>query len=220
MNLIIPKKVAVFELPESIVTGLSGHEILWALFHKAKVNSHCDFYVEAKNLTFFEGNMSALFLSIAHKLKEENYVTLILLNSINLISELFDRNGLICGINNSALESYDYKETTVCAKLFNPELDDDKFIKYIQNDLLKHRGFTNINSAERSWIEDGFIETFSNVNEHSNTHLNLSACGQYFPKKDILKFTICDLGNGFLKKIQEFTKNSSHPVMTGVNAIE
>lgn len=40
-----------------------------------------------------------------------------------------------------------------------------------------------------------------NAIEHANIKHPIFACGQYFPEKNLLKFTLVDLGDGFLKKI-------------------
>ncbi len=52
-----------------------------------------------------------------------------------------------------------------------------------------------------------FLEVFSNIHLHAHTKDPVFACGQYYPSKNLLKFTLVDLGVGFLEPISNFTKN-------------
>lgn len=56
--------------------------------------------------------------------------------------------------------------------------------------------------TEKLWerMTDGFLEIFANANQHAEAD-SVFVCGQYFPHKRRLKFTITDTGIGFQKRI-------------------
>jgi len=57
----------------------------------------------------------------------------------------------------------------------------------------------------KSKIAESIYEIFTNAQIHSETK-NIYACGQYFPHKHIIEFTITDTGKGFKKVISSFFK--------------
>lgn len=210
---------AVYTLPERITTSSSGHECLWQLCHAASQTYGKPFLVNAANLKFLDGNMCAIILGINHKLHIENGSCLKFQNLNIEIADLLNRNGLLAALDCSVTELSDYRNSTVAVKLFNPKTEFDSFGNYICSDLLKHRGLPTMIDAEIKFIELGFKETFSNVLEHANTDLNITVCGQYFPKLETLRFTLVDLGEGFLKPIYNFTKDDVEPITKPFEAI-
>ncbi|MDR1462706.1 MAG: ATP-binding protein, partial [Azoarcus sp.] len=50
-------------------------------------------------------------------------------------------------------------------------------------------------------FKDSILEIFYNADTHSETGLGIFACGQYFPKKKKLDFSIADAGIGIRRKI-------------------
>ena len=53
---------------------------------------------------------------------------------------------------------------------------------------------------------DSLYEIYNNVLEHSESQYGLFTCGQYFPAKERLKFTITDLGIGFQECVNKNLK--------------
>ena len=68
---------------------------------------------------------------------------------------------------------------------------------------MNHQGMPKLEKKYYNRIVDDLIEIFTNYNFHSNTTLPFFAAGQYYPKSSQLKFTMVDLGDGFLKKINQ-----------------
>lgn len=50
-------------------------------------------------------------------------------------------------------------------------------------------------------LQESIFEIFSNAVLHSRTRLGIFSCGQYFPTKSCLHFSIVDLGIGIRQKI-------------------
>jgi hypothetical protein len=62
-----------------------------------------------------------------------------------------------------------------------------------------------------SKFQECIFEIFSNAVLHSRTELGIFSCGQFFPKKHNLDFSVTDLGIGIYKNVNEVTKLNLSP---------
>lgn len=76
------------------------------------------------------------------------------------------------------------------------------FHSYITNQLLSKQAFPTMTSQLQKKIEESIYEIFVNAQIHSGTEY-IYTCGQFFPKKQTIEFTIVDMGKGFKKTINE-----------------
>ncbi|MBV6441133.1 MAG: hypothetical protein EPGJADBJ_02812 [Saprospiraceae bacterium] len=208
--------------PGAVMTGKSGHDFLWSFYHWACQYRDCTILLDFSGLTFFEGNLSALLLALAHKLKCECNLRFECYAGRNHNGmDLLMRNGLYGLLaDQPGVTSPDYQQSTVQAKFFQPN-EDDAFFNYIETELLGHRSLQILPGDLREWLQsDFFVETFTNIRVHSNSTLPFAACGQYFPKKGKMHFSICDLGDGFFKKIHAYTSEFGQPITEPIHAIE
>lgn len=89
------------------------------------------------------------------------------------------------------------------------------FYDYVNNQLLNARAFPSMGEELKRKISESIYEIFMNAKMHSHSEY-VYTCGQYFPKKDIIEFTIVDIGQGFKNNINKrFNKN-----MSAVQAIQ
>ena len=106
--------------------------------------------------------MSALLIAVCNKLKVENNLTFEIGKCSEANLNLFSRNGLVSHIeNNRLLKSYDYKKTTVSAKLFHAN-DEQDFYDYIDKDLLSHSSLNILDAVAKDHLRQSFFETFNN----------------------------------------------------------
>ena len=69
--------------------------------------------------------------------------------------------------------------------------------------------FPNVGETLKRKISESIYEIFINAKIHSNSEY-VYTCGQFFPKKDIIEFTIVDMGQGFKNNINgRFNKDMS-----------
>jgi len=154
-----------------------------------------------------DANLSALVLAIAHKLKAENKVTVFVILADHM--NVFFRNGLIAHLSGkgNANPYEDNRQSTIPLTSFL-NTEDESFCQYLRRDFFGHRGLENLTSTTKANLSTHFEEIFVNVVQHANTDYPIFTCGQYFPEKQMLKFTLVDLGEGFLKKIAVKTEGS------------
>lgn len=153
-------------------------------------------------MSFFDANMSALLLAMMQKLEADNGTLIdINMDQIDQKCEVLRRNGFASYIEGSTRPA-DPRRSTVPLMTFR-STDVDAFVSYIENDFLKHRGLEGklSRSMERK-IKDSYNELFCNVDLHAQTSRPLYTCGQFFPTKNQFKFTMVDVGVGFLENIE------------------
>lgn len=159
------------------------------------------------NLSFvnnFDANLSCLLLSLINKLKSENKLSFFV-NIPKHMNVLF-RNGLVSHLkgNGNENEYPDDRLSTIPLVMFEVG-DDSSFIEYLNRDFLGHRGLDSLSKTTKTNLRTHFLEIFNNVYLHANCSYPIHTCGQYFPESKTLKFSLVDLGDGFLKKIFENT---------------
>jgi len=190
----------------SIVTDSIGVDEVVSFYTFSKNYFNKKITLNLSNLNHFDANLSSLLISICFKLKVENkiYVFIEIPNHLNVLF----RNGLLShliGNGNDNSKYFDNRLSTISLKSFNIE-DDDAFVHYLKQDFLSHRGLDKLSLTTKNNIKSQYVEVFMNAIEHANIKHPVFACGQFFPERSILKFTLVDLGDGFLKKINSKTK--------------
>jgi hypothetical protein len=225
IQLQIPAEYAMLPrvvFPAIVTTGKQGHEFLGSFYQQSCAHRETTVLLDFSKLTFFEGNLSALLLALAHKLKLENNLR------FNCFAgpkhngmELLMRNGLYGLLSDQPdVLPPDHQQSTVQARLFQSD-EDEAFFNHIEKDLFGHRSLQDLPQDLREWLlNDFFVETFTNIKVHSNSTLPFATCGQFFPVKRKMHFSICDLGDGFFKKIREYTSEQDQPITSPEKAIE
>ncbi|HUX54048.1 MAG TPA: hypothetical protein VMV56_06520 [Williamwhitmania sp.] len=201
-------------------TSINGMLSLINYYHYAKQYRNCWINLNLDGVNFIDANLSAFLYSIVYDLKNNFGVsTFIDFKSIGKDLNVLMRNGFTNHVagNGYQFKPYDERDTTIPLMVFNQKNVDD-YCDYIERDFLHQRGLRNIRFNDKDRIIASYIEIFENVGLHANTNDPVFVCGQYFPKQGELKFTLVDLGDGFLKKIAEYTKGDEN-ITTASDAI-
>lgn len=198
------KKITLTNIDTSI-SSYNQFANLYAQLHEI------NFDVIKINLkTWFSANMSAVLGGILDKIA--------LTNSVLISSE----NNRIISIlqKNNFLANYGYKITSdingTTIKYLKLKPTESRFFNsYIMNELLSRSSFPSMTDGLRKKIAESIYEIFVNAQIHSNTDY-IYTCGQFFPRKKKIEFTIVDMGEGFKKLIN----NSFNTALTSINAIK
>lgn len=189
----------------SIRTNHLGYNALVSFFSDCSYFFDEDVAVDFSKLSWFDANMSALLQAILHKLGNENRLKFFVDQAI--ISERFSvlvNNGFIKILDGS------YKRGRTGSEIdlqYFAITDDQGFINYIENNLLSYKSL-RISIPHKMKLVDSFLEIFGNVQKHADTEHPIFACGQYYPSKGKLSFTLVDLGIGYLEPIKKFTQGN------------
>lgn len=76
------------------------------------------------------------------------------------------------------------------------------FAEYVAYKLLENAELPQMSDQLKKKIHEGIYEIFVNAQIHSNTE-NIYTCGQFFPNKHTIDFTITDTGIGIKKKVND-----------------
>lgn len=189
-----------------IETNHAGVSELLKFYDWASKYNYASVQLNISPCNSMDANLSALLLAIVHKLSVENKVYTFLLIADHM--NVFWRNGLIAHLQGkgNANTHGDNRESTIPCTVFD-QVADEQYCEYLRKDFFGHRGLMNVPTSIKTHLITHFEEVFVNVQQHANTTYPVFTCGQYFPEKSVLKFSLVDLGQGFLPKIAEKTAN-------------
>jgi hypothetical protein len=201
-------------LEDKIITNYSGYNQL-SRFHNFCLSKppKSRIYLDFTDVEWIDGNLCALLLAMVYHLNKT--FGHIITTSEEIIKERFDvlyRNGFM----NAGTPVKDDRNSTIPIRAFNSD-DKVSFCKYIENDLLMHRGMpADLTPELKEKINEDLLEVFCNTQFHANTKDPFFVGGQYFPKQGFLRFTMVDLGDGFFPRI---SKATSGEIKNDVEAI-
>lgn len=195
----------VFKFEGDIRTNVKGNQVLCDFYKFCSQYRSCTITLDWSRLFFMDANLSALLMAIIHKAKQDFRLKFFLdYEILKGPMSIFWRNGLANCIYNNGRKPEDDRLSTIKLKAFKKN-SADGFADYIQTDLLKHRGVEAVSFQDREKVKNSYFEIFNNYEIHSGNEMPVLACGQFFPKEKELKFTLVDMGVGFLNNISKFT---------------
>ena len=206
---------------QAIYTDFQGSRALLGFYNYAKRYRNCTIKLNFDAINFIDANLSAVLFAMIYDLKKTyNIFTFIDFSTLSKDLNILIRNGFT---NHVARKEFtfsplDNRDTTIPLRVIS-QTDVDSFCSYIEHDFLHQRGLNPINKQTKDKINNHYLEIFSNVELHTNTKDPVFVCGQYFPIQGEVKFTLVDLGEGFLKKIAAFTEGNVN-IKTASKAID
>lgn len=149
---------------------------------------------------WLDANMCSPLGAILYKLNRNlNDVSLINLSSP--VERILSKNGFLA--NYGRAKRPDTFGTTIEYQRFEPK-DDRYFGAYITTNLVG-KGIPQMSEGLLKRFRESIFEVFSNAVIHSETELGIFTCGQSFPNKKRLDFTVTDLGMGIRRRVTQNT---------------
>lgn len=151
---------------------------------------------------FFAANMCSPLAAILDKIISN-------LNTVNLhvngkIQDILQRNRFLSEYGYETV--FDEKDTTIPYTKFS-RTESKEFAFYVKEKLLDRKDMPNLSSELKSRVTAAITEIFSNSCLHTDTPY-VYACGQFYPKMNILDFTLSDQGEGIREKVSKFLNKS------------
>lgn len=204
MEIIRPLTLTTIQLSEKgIYTNVSGLEAIEKFYQQAKHYSNLSVNIGVKQMQWIDGNMSALLGAALYRLHTEQGLTFtISFEDVKKQFPILFQNGLIS--TDAIIVERKTKSSTIPFKAFWPH-DKDGFIAYVLEELLLHDGMPKFTETAMGKLVDDLAELCCNINLHSGTNAPFFVCGQYYPTEKKVIFTVTDLGQGFLPKINAKT---------------
>lgn len=139
---------------------------------------------------FIEGNLFAVLGAILPNYPKIYFSFKKKFWGLYSIERLLQRNGFLNYYGEN--HTHDCNDTTIQYKIFK-KYDRLSFAKYILTDVFKVGAFPRMSDPAKKKIQTGLLEIFDNSITHGQTD-KVFICGQYYPNKGLLKFTLVDLG--------------------------
>lgn len=148
--------------------------------------------------SFFAANMSAALGAILDKL-EYNLNNIAFTHIDPQIEKILFKNEFLSYYGKGRQE--DTNKTTVKYQKLLPT--DGKFFKnYIMRDLIEEHStdLPRMSVGVKNKITESIYEMFVNVQLHSDAK-NVYTCGQFYPQRNTIEFTVVDNGMGFRERV-------------------
>ncbi|AFD28200.1 ATP-binding protein [Deinococcus gobiensis] len=191
----------IIYIPE-IRTDFEGYSYLSKLDEKIKNYSDLDesISINLENMTWIDVNMCSVLGAIIQKHKSNGAKIEVVKVNRN-VENILSKNGFLTKFM-SGFNIKDSYGTVVPYRRYNLS-DESKFPDYVSK-ISKDRERLKFNQNTRSSLLNSILELFSNSVIHSGSGLGIFVCGQYYPNKHTIRFTITDLGVGIRDRVSRF----------------
>lgn len=156
--------------------------------------------VQLELKTFFAANMSAALGAILDIIKAE--LNDVVFNHVDpQIETILSKNDFFTYFGKDRRE--DINRTTIKYQKLKPS--DGKYFKsYVIKELIEGHStdLPKMTQGVKDRIVESIYEIFVNSQIHSDTK-NIYTCGQFYPAKNTIEFTIVDIGIGFRERVNK-----------------
>ena len=149
--------------------------------------------------SFFEANMAApLYSVIAGLFEDLNDVSVV--NMTNEINEILQKNKFLSVFEIDGIP--DNNQTALPFKIFKKHAG-EQFFEYLEY-YMKGKGIPKMSTALSKRFRQSLFEIFQNSAIHAVKDSGIFTCGQFYPQKHRLDFTIADAGIGIRENVRRY----------------
>lgn len=169
---------------------------LWAQTNTCFLN---DIDIDMNAVTWIDADMCAALGPILYYLGENtNFVKLI--NIPPDVEGILSKNGFLSYYGREKIP--DRWGTTIPYQRFDVK-DDRYFADYIERELMSRSEIPPMSPGLIKKFRESIFEIFSNAVLHSRTEKGIFSCGQFFPKRNRINFSVSDLGISIRRSVVE-----------------
>lgn len=194
----------------SVNPDKKGYTQLNKLYHLYKDEFIINFDLEV--IQWFNACLCAPLGAILDKLNNDSWVTAKIKPMLANANNILQRNEFLSYFGFDKI--HDDKNTAIKYLKLQPS-DSRFFNSYITAELVNHPELPTLSAPLKKKITESIYEMFVNAQIHSNTNF-IYTCGQFFPIKHSIWFSITDLGVGFKHNIN----NRFNTNLTSIQAIK
>ena len=179
----------------------AGFEFLTNLWAQTEACTFDIVELDFSAASWLDADMCAPFGALLYAIGE-NINTVRLLDIRPDVERALAQNGFLSIYGRNAVP--DRWGTTLPYQRFDPE-DNRYFADYVATKLIRRSELPVMSPALLKKLSESLFELFSNAVIHSRTAMGIFSCGQFFPKRDRLNFSVADLGIGIRRNVAEKT---------------
>lgn len=176
-----------------INNDIPSYQKLINLYHDNKDKDFEIITVQLKG--FFAANMSAALGGVLDLITEN--INDILIEAQTDTETILQKNAFLSYFGRQKIN--DSNNTTIRYQKLEPH-DGKFFSNYVKDELLNRTELPSMSSLLKDKMAEKIHEIFVNAQMHSETK-HIYTCGQFYPTKHKIEFTIVDMGIGFKQKV-------------------
>ena len=157
--------------------------------------------IDMDTASWFDADMCAAFGAVLYRLGE-NLNTVRLTHVRTKVESILSKNSFLSHYGREKIP--DRWGTTIPYQRFDVK-DDRYFADYIENELIHRAEMPPMSQGLLKKFRESIFEIFSNAVLHSRTEMGIFSCGQFFPARNRLDFSVADLGVGMRQNIGDNT---------------
>lgn len=184
-----------------IRSNSEGFDSIAKIAVKTKGTSFNLIELDFSSCSFFEANMAAPLYAVIVKLCDvQNIISIA--NVPNEVNKILRKNQFMRVFNQHDLK--DTYETTLPFRFFKLSAS-AQFNDYLDTYMIG-RGIPAMSQALTKRFRQSLFEIFLNATIHSQSEFGIFVCGQFYPNKHRLDFTIADAGIGIRDNVRKYTR--------------
>src|SRR3990170_8541105 len=177
----------------------SGFEAVVRLHAQTKDCRLTRIEIDMSTTNWFDADMCGAFGAILYRLSS-GLNTIELTNIPQSVKTILSKNGFLSNYGRAKLP--DTWGTTIPYQRFDVK-DDRYFAGYIEGEFVHRPEMPKMSAGLIKKFRESVFEIFSNAVLHSRTKLGIFSCGQSYPKRHRLDFSVADLGIGIRQNVLE-----------------
>jgi anti-sigma regulatory factor (Ser/Thr protein kinase) len=181
---------------ENIQPDYNGYQQLIGLYQEGEKTESFD-GLEININGWFSADLCSPLGGILDILKE-NLISLRFGRIESGAEKILKKNGFLSHYSYPSMED---KYHTAIKYLKLRKTDSRYFFRFIERELINHPELPELSDVLKEKIAESIFEIFTNAQIHSETE-HIYTCGQFYPAKQIIDFTITDTGMGFRERIK------------------
>lgn len=184
----------------NIYTNAYGVKQMLQFYYSCCEYRNCTIQIDVGSIEWIDGNMCAYLGALLYRLSHNNNLAFRMdARQVRTSCEILLHNDFLQVDQGFIVFK---KKSPILYKSFSPK-DVNGFMNYMENDLLNHTSMPVLKSEIKEKLLDDLGELFGNIDKHAETEQPFFVCGQYYPKQQVIRFSICDLGIGFFTNIHK-----------------
>ncbi len=201
-----------YDFVGQIKNDFNGYEKLISFFNETKDLFFEHVVVDFQENNWFEANLSAALGAILSNM-QDRLNTIHLENLPDKIKEIFQKNKFLSYFGEIENVYDSYSTTIPYAKFDKANLKG--FENYLEEHLFKNTSLPFMSARLTKKMKESILEIFINAETHGNCK-SVFSCGQLFPQKGHLDFTVVDVGTTIRRNVSDF---QNKPSLGSVDAI-
>lgn len=200
-----------YKFPNKIENNYQSFSSLINLYQALMKLFMEDVYIDFSNTNYLEANLSALIGAIFDD--TDDFVNINFKNFQPRVQTILQKNDFLSNYGYTKIE--DRYDTTIKYKKFKSN-DTQPFYQYINDELLTKHDFPKMSESFRKDFAKSLLEIFVNADIHAHCDF-VYTCGQYFPNKKDLYFTIVNTGTTIKQNVCKFFERDDISGMKAIN---